>query len=145
MRKLALLLSFFISLTIFGQNSQTLDSNSCYQGEFIDQLDKQKQFVYVFFKGEETAYVLKSKSILSKKEIKKLQEDLSQVKSKGVYKVYPNNQIVVRTNNSKEAKAHQTKSKYANLKGSFDEEGALLLSYSDNGSSAENIVFKLHK
>lgn len=145
MRSLALIFSLFFSLAVFGQQSINLSDNSCYESEFVDQKTKHKYKVYVFFSGAETAYVLKARKALTPEELEKVKEDYSNLKSSGVYKVYGDTNLVVRTNNSKDVKAHKAQGTYSNLKGILNAKGELICTYSDQGNNVENLTFKLVK
>lgn len=145
MRTLALLFILLFNFAADAQSLKSIQQNTCFKSEFVDKEAKEKFMIYVFFGEGKTTYVLKSKENLSTSKIKKIQENYNQLNSKGVYILYPENKIVVRTNNSEQSKSHKVQAHYANLKGNINSNGDLVCSYSDDEISTENLTFELLK
>lgn len=139
-----LTLLFVIVFTIAGftQNNAEVKQDGVYFTTVKDTAKNEKFVVYLFFQDVETAYVYKSDKKLSVEEIAAVKADLPSVKRKGVFKVYPDHKMVIRTNNHKDVKAHNAKPAYATLTGKIGEGNTLILNYTEDQLIVKNLVFE---
>lgn len=135
----------FFSLNIAAQTNFSVDTLGYYSGEVVDEVKHEKYMLYFFLRGEKEVYFLKSRSVLSDSELKRVQADLTSIENQGIYMFYEDGKFIVRTNNKEASKSENRSSEFHVLQGGFNAENELVLKYTSNKAELENLVFVHHK